>query len=674
MHLASGAWGVLAVGLLHPQQGLLYSGSAQLLASQAIGVVYLTLMAAATSLPMLLLLRELDVLRVAVEVEARGLDCKFGISALVHDSEKLLHLKEVSAVIQNYGFDVDELISSLEAIRENIVLPFSPHASDKQLEGQVEDILERFDWSFTETFPEASPASDSFSFSRSQTRSRREGASYNQAEMANSRNSPHPSGHAPPNIPRLEIDPEPEVSGLKWRDIGILPPIRGVQLEHDELAEALETQVTFSQTEWDAFEITNLEIDHYIKAGGVYYKPTEMPVPVKYAAFLSHHKRDAGGEARIFVDTARRLVYGESRDNSRTRRKSSLMLEPTSNHMVLQHGVADSSHQPAPSAAEPSHHLGLAAMITRTPPSMRPSEVLGLGQPSPSQGDKTSSSGHSFARRHRLLPSKVPFFHPHGFGSSRSIFGDDATSELEDSRGGGGEEVELAPRSETLEAAVPKLLAHIPRERFVFLDSSNLTNISKLMTHVKESSVFLLLLTRETLKRPAVLAELCCAHAASGKQVIPIKVEWPEAVRNGRDFRFPRDLDEAIYEWTLFLETRRRQDEKIWALGGHSLKVASLRSPGASSSGRSRSKRAALDSSWGGRLMRAGERLGRVVRFVISHLIIGLHLLVNALVSLPISALSYVMALFERCCPRTPVVENKARIRWKEAYSKLLEV
>ena len=57
----------------------------------------------------------------------------------------------------------------------------------------------------------------------------------------------------------------------------------------------------------------------------------DSDLSIKHAAFLSHHKRDAGEAARIFVDTARRQVYGadqtpmSSRRNSCTRRQSKLL-------------------------------------------------------------------------------------------------------------------------------------------------------------------------------------------------------------------------------------------------------------------------------------------------------------------------------------------------------------
>ena len=65
------------------------------------------------------------------------------------------------------------------------------------------------------------------------------------------------------------------------------------------------------------------------------------------------------------------------------------------------------------------------------------------------------------------------------------------------------------------------------------------------MNDVQNSGAFFLMLTRQTLERPVVLAELCAAHAKEGMPIVPIRVEWPDGSKNGRDFRHPMDLDEV---------------------------------------------------------------------------------------------------------------------------------
>ena len=45
---------------------------------------------------------------------------------------------------------------------------------------------------------------------------------------------------------------------------------------------------------------------------------------------------------------------------------------------------------------------------------------------------------------------------------------------------------------------------------------------------------------------------LACPNPTPGKLIIPIIVDWPEGSKNGRDFRFPLDLEEQITDWKLF--------------------------------------------------------------------------------------------------------------------------
>lgn len=114
--------------------------------------------------------------------------------------------------------------------------------------------------------------------------------------------------------------------------------------------------------------------------------------------------------------------------------------------------------------------------------------------------------------------------------------------------------------------ALPKLSTLMARENFVFLDSANLNNIKLLMRSVEASSTFFLMLTREVLERPVVLAELCCACQGPGRPIVPIILQWPKAAENGRDFRFPADIDAAIYDWSLFDEARKKRVKSLWGM------------------------------------------------------------------------------------------------------------
>ena len=82
VHGAAGAFGTLAVGLLDPTEGLLYTGKTGLMYSQIIGV---TALAALSAIPFGLLsvvLSYYDCLRTSEEEELLGLDLYvFGMSA-----------------------------------------------------------------------------------------------------------------------------------------------------------------------------------------------------------------------------------------------------------------------------------------------------------------------------------------------------------------------------------------------------------------------------------------------------------------------------------------------------------------------------------------------------------------------------------------------------------------
>ena len=84
----------------------------------------------------------------------------------------------------------------------------------------------------------------------------------------------------------------------------------------------------------------------------------------------------------------------------------------------------------------------------------------------------------------------------------------------------------------------------------IFLDSNDLTNLSKLIENVGESGNHIIMLTRAALERPYVLCELAYAFKQN-KKVVCVLVNWPGVVENdhGKTFLFPQHLDEAIADW-----------------------------------------------------------------------------------------------------------------------------
>ena len=71
VHGACGFWGLLAVGFFHPEKGLLTKGDWALLETQALGGAMLLGVSAGLSLPMLVLLRLTNFLRIDALEEIR---------------------------------------------------------------------------------------------------------------------------------------------------------------------------------------------------------------------------------------------------------------------------------------------------------------------------------------------------------------------------------------------------------------------------------------------------------------------------------------------------------------------------------------------------------------------------------------------------------------------------
>lgn len=63
-------------------------------------------------------------------------------------------------------------------------------------------------------------------------------------------------------------------SGFKWENCGTERPSEGREFGHPVLAEVLRRQTKFSQQEWDDLCISDLRMDHFIKSGSSYFKPS----------------------------------------------------------------------------------------------------------------------------------------------------------------------------------------------------------------------------------------------------------------------------------------------------------------------------------------------------------------------------------------------------------------
>uniref|UniRef100_A0A7S4J3W6 TIR domain-containing protein n=1 Tax=Prymnesium polylepis TaxID=72548 RepID=A0A7S4J3W6_9EUKA len=92
----------------------------------------------------------------------------------------------------------------------------------------------------------------------------------------------------------------------------------------------------------------------------------------------------------------------------------------------------------------------------------------------------------------------------------------------------------------------------MPAQDIVFLDSTQLKVLPKLLESVNASINYVLLLSRKVLRRPWVLAELCRAHSL-GRNVSLVLIDYPGRENDPKSFRFPQDLDAVISEWSIFI-------------------------------------------------------------------------------------------------------------------------
>ena len=65
-------------------------------------------------------------------------------------------------------------------------------------------------------------------------------------------------------------------SGLHWRSVGVIAPSEGRSRVNVGLAIKLKSKTEFTQEEWDAFGLSDLRIDDYIKSVSTYFTPAEF--------------------------------------------------------------------------------------------------------------------------------------------------------------------------------------------------------------------------------------------------------------------------------------------------------------------------------------------------------------------------------------------------------------
>eukprot|EP00440_Ansanella_granifera_P027925 gb/GFBE01030341.1/.p1 GENE.gb/GFBE01030341.1/~~gb/GFBE01030341.1/.p1 ORF type:complete len:727 (+),score=116.74 gb/GFBE01030341.1/:1-2181(+) len=146
VHGACGAWGLLCVGIWHRETGLAFANGYDQLGSQACGTLILFLYPATVSGIILTAFRCSGILRVAAETEAKGLDDSLGQRAYVTRSKAMAETRYAAETLSSFGITPEQVLESLETLRDYIYRPFSPQAADNKLNGEVEDILEHMEY------------------------------------------------------------------------------------------------------------------------------------------------------------------------------------------------------------------------------------------------------------------------------------------------------------------------------------------------------------------------------------------------------------------------------------------------------------------------------------------------------------------------------------------------
>jgi Amt family ammonium transporter len=142
VHGACGVWGLVAVGLVHRDAGLLVGGGGGLLGSQLVGALALAALGAVPTAVVAGVMQRAGVLRASAEDERRGLDVEFGLSAHRLRSEALARCAVSAAALQACGYDPAQVLGALTSLRGIIYRPFTPQAADHKLEGEVADVLD----------------------------------------------------------------------------------------------------------------------------------------------------------------------------------------------------------------------------------------------------------------------------------------------------------------------------------------------------------------------------------------------------------------------------------------------------------------------------------------------------------------------------------------------------
>ena len=601
VHAGCGFWGTIACGLFHPTKGFRYTGRVSFLLIQIFGSVVIFCLAFFCTLTVAFILRKAEYLRVSAEEEEKGLDHKFGLAASAYHLERAQRIRETASIIRNAGGSVTDLIEALQGLKYRILLPFNPQASDLVIEGQVIDVLSRFDINFAEKEPDELDkfgekaggvtlelhSDDSIRAGR-----RHAGISYehpfdhDESVRAGRRHAPRLHNddgpmddsikqgrrHAPGTVPGADNGFPKPVQGQGPSPPASPPPSSPLPPPH-------------SRPVVDATAGDNVG-DSPAQGGNTPAKEGHTPAAKQFAPQENGDTpANEGGSPANEGESSAKETWSPSEASFKSLVVPALQPEL---HPSLARPKADQAKtDPSPAADRPkgskARRMSNALTGRRLSIGFKPQPEIGgrtsKAGNSESEGDGTRISTDASGKAIRIKsPTKV--VEPAEPPAPAAVI---PAAVLPSAQPLADEDQKATPikwlafvshhKQDCGEAA--RVFVDTARRVFgsigddddgidselIFLDSNNLSDLRQLLDHIDQSANFILMLTRQSLERPWVLAELITAHN-SGKPILVVATQWPgdDTSAQGRSFKFPQHLDEAIDEWQeYYFESRMRE-------------------------------------------------------------------------------------------------------------------
>jgi len=124
-------------------------------------------------------------------------------------------------------------------------------------------------------------------------------------------------------------------SGLNWENTGTTKIFQGQQLTNSKLAKALSTTTTFTQKEYNAFDIGNVRHDDFIKSGESYFKPIVDRGTEQGEQFMEDLKSISIKEVRLLISNLIEQGLDRRVPNRLSEQELSVVMSATVQHMPL---------------------------------------------------------------------------------------------------------------------------------------------------------------------------------------------------------------------------------------------------------------------------------------------------------------------------------------------------